>query len=148
MWLGLDRDAGNGIDFCCRLQATFLQPAEGRLTMPHRIQFRLRSLFWLTLWAAVTCVVGPPAWTWAKAKFFSDQWREVGGPGAIQPFSCSISCGFTVSRMHSDRARALRLARRLGSLRSRRSPKRIARAWPRRPAPDDSANVAVFTPVD
>ena len=111
--------------------------------MPHRLQFRLRALFWLTLWAGVVCVVGPPVWTWTKANLFPDAWREVGGPGAIQPFSCNISCGFTVSRMYSDRARALRLARRLGSLRSRRSPTRIARVWPRRPAQDDSANVAL-----
>ena len=111
--------------------------------MPHRLQFRLRALFWLTLWAGVMCIVGPPAWSWTKANLLPDEWHVVGEPGAIRPFSCNISCGFTVNRMHSDRARALRLARRLGSLRARRSPTRIARLWPRRPVPDDSANVAL-----
>jgi hypothetical protein len=111
--------------------------------MPHRLQFRLRALFWLTLWAGVMCIVGPPAWSWTKANLLPDEWREVGGPGAIQSYSASACGGFTISRMNSDRARALRLARRLGSLRSRRSPTRIARVWPRRPAQDDSANVAL-----
>ena len=111
--------------------------------MRFRPQFRLRSLFWLTLWAGVMCVVGPPAWTWTKANLLPDAWREVGKPGAIRSFSCNISCGFTISRMHSDRARAMRLARRLGSLRARSSPRRIARVVPRRPALDESANVAV-----
>jgi hypothetical protein len=112
--------------------------------MRYRLQFRLRSLLWLTLWAAVTCVVGPPAWRWTKANLLPEAWREVGGSGAIQSFSCNISCGFTISRMHSDRARALRLARRLGSLRARKSPRQIARVGSRRPAQDDSANVALI----
>jgi hypothetical protein len=115
--------------------------------MSRRFQFRLATLFWLTLWSAVLCMVGPPAWTWAKANLFPPQWREVGGPGAIQAYTNTYSNCFQRSRIYSDKASAWRLASRLDSMRSRRSPARIARVSPRRQSHERSANVAISNGV-
>jgi hypothetical protein len=55
-----------------------------------RLQFRLRSLFVVTFVVAIGCLVGPPAWSWAQAKWFQ---RETPGPQSIRnyaPIKCSL----------------------------------------------------------
>ncbi len=63
-----------------------------------RFQYRLSSLFILTAVVAVGCLVGPPAWSWAKATFFpseeSEVWEDVGGPGTIKEYRNVIWCSF------------------------------------------------------
>lgn len=38
--------------------------------MRRRFQFRLRSLFRLTLLAAMCCAFGPPLWRWAEPRLY------------------------------------------------------------------------------
>lgn len=33
-------------------------------------QFRLRTIFWLTLLAAICCAMGPPLWRWAEPRLY------------------------------------------------------------------------------
>jgi len=59
-----------------------------------RLQFRLRSIFIVTFVVAVGCLVGPPAWSWARAKWFPpEEWVETAGPRTIRTYA-PIKCSF------------------------------------------------------
>ena len=88
--------------------------------MSRCFQFRLRSLFRLTLAAALLCLVGPPAWTWVEATLWAPDWQDIGQPGPILEYHTTIGYDFGLGSACERRAKEFRLKLRLNRLRANR----------------------------